>query len=65
MTTKENAPVFETEAPSSTTPAHDTPDQKPVDPLVAWHALAAPAKAKMRGKHRRNARRDAIGRALP
>lgn len=89
MTAKENAPVFETEAPSATAPLDSTPDaprettrplfhaltwrgadpqqqdgdeapQTP-DPLLGWHALAAPAKAKLpRGKHRRNARREAI-----
>jgi hypothetical protein len=90
---KENAPVCETEAPSATAPAHDTPDaprettrplfhaltwrgtevqqqdadqaqtptEKTPDPVAGWHALAAPAKAKLpRGKGRRDARRAAL-----
>ncbi|SEF71562.1 hypothetical protein [Thauera chlorobenzoica] len=34
------------------------PQQKPADPLLGWHALAAPAK--LRGKAKRNARRGAV-----
>lgn len=37
-----------------------TQEKKTPDLLLGWHALAAPAKAKMRGKTRRNARRDAL-----
>lgn len=38
-----------------------TQETKTPDPLLGWHALAAPAKAKLpRGKHRRNARREAV-----
>ena len=41
--------------------AQQIPDTKTPDPLLGWHALAAPAKAKLpRGKHRRNARREAV-----
>lgn len=62
-------PVREVEAPrgayhplSWRTPEVQDGDQAPQipDPVVGWHALAAPAKAKMRGKTRRNARRDAL-----
>lgn len=41
--------------------APQIPDTKTPDPLLGWHALAAPAKAKLpRGKGRRNARREAV-----
>jgi hypothetical protein len=41
--------------------AQQIPDTKTPDPLLGWHALAAPAKAKLpRGKGRRNARREAV-----
>ncbi len=38
-----------------------TQETKTPDPLLGWHALAAPAKAKLpRGKAKRNARRAAL-----